>query len=135
MTRLGFSHIDLATKDMAATRDFCERILGLPVVRSDMVELESGGYVEHVFFDCGSGQMIAFAGAEHAPGRFPADLEGKGVSVRGVEDHEGWCRSTYFVDPNDLQMEYCCLARKLTEDDARPQVRFRVSKEGQKLPA
>jgi glyoxylase I family protein len=169
MTRLGFNHIDLATKDMAATRDFYERILGFPVVRCDMVALETGGYVEHVFFDCGGGQMIAFAGAEHAPGRFPADLdtsinkglglnrgvyhfafeagshenllslkadlERNGVAVRGVEDHEGWCRSIYFVDPNGLQMEYCCLSRKLTDDDARPQVRFRVSREGQKLPA
>jgi catechol 2,3-dioxygenase-like lactoylglutathione lyase family enzyme len=169
MKRLGFNHIDLATNDMTATRDFYERILGFPVVRSDIVELESGGYAAHVFFDCGDGQMIAFASAEHAPGWFPAnldtsinkglglsrgvyhfafearshqhlatlkaDLERKGVAVRGVEDHEGWCRSIYFIDPNGLQLEYCCLSRELTEDDARPQVRFRVSKEGQKLPA
>ena len=169
MTRLGFNHIDLATKDMAATRDFYERILGFPVVRSDMVALEAGGYAEHVFFDCGGGQMIAFASAEHAPGFFPTDfdtginqglglsrktyhfafeagsheqlaslkaeLERSGVAVRGIEDHEGWCRSIYFTDPNGLQLEYCCLSRKLTADDARPQVRFRVSKDGQKLPA
>ena len=133
------------------------------------MELESGGYAEHVFFDCGEGQMIAFASAEHAPGRWPADLdtsinkglglpgatyhfafqaespdalvalkaelEAKGVSVRGVEDHEGWCRSIYFRDPNGLQMEYCCLSRELTAEDARPQVRFRVSRKGEKLPA
>lgn len=169
MTRLGFNHIDLATNDMAATRDFYEQILGFPVVRSDRVELETGGYVEHVFFDCGAGQMIAFAGAENAPGRFPADLdtginkglglnravyhfafeagslenlvslkaelERNGVAVRGVENHEGWCRSIYFIDPNGLQMEYCWLSRPLTDDDARPQVRFRVSKDGKKLPA
>ena len=88
MTRLGFNHIDLATNNMAETRDFYERILGFPVVRSDMVELETGGYVEHVFFDCGGGQMIAFAGAEHAPGRFPANLDtsiNKGLGLsRGV---------------------------------------------------
>ena len=64
-----------------------------------------------------------------------ASLEKKGVAVRGVEDHEGWCRSIYFMDPNGLQLEYCCLSRALTEDDAKPQVRFRVSREGKKLPA
>jgi catechol 2,3-dioxygenase-like lactoylglutathione lyase family enzyme len=167
--RLGFNHIDLATKNMAATRDFYARILGFPVVRSDIVALEAGGHAEHVFFDCGDGQMIAFASAEHAPGFFPpdfdtginqglglsgktyhfafeagslehlatlkADLERNGVAVRGIEDHEGWCRSIYFTDPNGLQLEYCCLSRALTEDDAIPQVRFRVSRQGEKLPA
>ena len=64
-----------------------------------------------------------------------ASLEAHGVAVRGVEDHEGWCRSIYFTDPNGLQLEYCCLSRTLTDDDARPQVRFRVSREGKKLPA
>ena len=169
MKRFGFNHIDLATLDMAATRAFYEGILGFPVVRSDMVAMEDGGYAEHVFFDCGEGQMIAFASAEHAPGRWPADLdtgintglglrtpvyhfafeagslenlhalkaelERKGVEVRGVEDHEGWCRSIYFKDPNGLQMEYCWVSRELTEEDARPQVRFRVSRDGRKLPA
>lgn len=169
MRRLGFNHIDLATKDMAATRAFYEGVLGFPVVRSDMVAFETGGYAEHVFFECGEGQMIAFASAEHAPGRHPEDLdtginrglglktpvyhfafqaaslehlhelkaalEAKGVAVRGVEDHEGWCRSIYFVDPNGLQLEYCWLSRPLGADDARPQVRFRVSRDGQKLPA
>lgn len=163
--KLGFNHIDLATKDMVATRAFYEGILGFPAVRTDIIEFEAGGSAEHVFFDCGKGQMIAFAysagfsknldtginkglglpnGVYHFA--FQADspesllelkasLEKKGVAVRGVEDHEGWCRSIYFMDPNGLQLEYCCLSRALNEDDARPQVRFRVSREGKKLPA
>ena len=169
--KLGFNHIDLATKNMAATRAFYEGILGFPVVRHDRVTREgSDGYSEHVFFDCGGGQMIAFASAEHAPGRWPEnldtginkglglpgatyhfafeagslenlialkeELEAKGVAVRGIEDHEGWCRSIYFVDPNGLQMEYCCLSRELNEDDAKATVRFKVAKDGRtKLPA
>jgi len=166
--RLGFNHIDLATKDMGATIDFYTNVLGFPVVRSDRIERETGGYSEHVFFDAGGGQMIAFAGAEHVPNRFPkdldtginrglgvpdgvyhfafeagsvealhalkAELEQRGVKVRGVEDHEGWCKSIYFRDPNGLQMEYCHVVRELTEDDARPQVRFRVSSKGEKIP-
>jgi catechol 2,3-dioxygenase-like lactoylglutathione lyase family enzyme len=165
MKSKGFSHIDLATKDMAATRAFYEGILGFPVVRSDVIEFEAGGRAEHVFFDCGNGQMIAFAHSARFPETLDtginkglglpngvyhfafeagsleglldlkARLEKHGVKVRGVEDHEGWCRSIYFMDPNGLQLEYCCLSRPLTEEDARPQVRFRVSREGKKLPA
>jgi catechol 2,3-dioxygenase-like lactoylglutathione lyase family enzyme len=162
---MGFHHIDLATKDMAATRAFYEGILGFPVVRSDIIEFEGQGRAQHVFFDCGDGQMIAFANSDRMPADLDtginkglglpngvyhfafdagsvenlavlkASLEKHGVAVRGVEDHEGWCRSIYFTDPNGLQLEYYSLSRKLTEDDAQPQVRFRVSKEGQKLPA
>jgi catechol 2,3-dioxygenase-like lactoylglutathione lyase family enzyme len=169
MKPLGFHHIDLATKDMAATRAFYEGILGFPAVRSDRVGFEEGGYAEHVFFDCGGGQMIAFASAENTTRGWPAELdtslskglglsrgvyhfafdagslenlealkkklEQHGIEVRGIEDHEGWCRSIYFVDPNGLQLEYCCMSRELTPDDARPQLRFRVSREGKKLPA
>ena len=165
MGNKGFSHIDLATKNMAATRAFYEGILGFPVVRSDVIEFEAGGRAEHVFFDCGNGQMIAFAHSARFPQTLDtginkglglpngvyhfafeagsleglldlkARLEEHGVTVRGVEDHEGWCRSIYFMDPNGLQLEYCCLSRALTEDDAKPQVRFRVSREGKKLPA
>ncbi len=161
----GFNHIDLATKDMAATRAFYEGILGFPVVRSDIVEFEGRGQAQHVFFDCGGGQMIAFASSANMPAdldtginrglglppgvyhfafeagspenleALKASLEAHGVKVRGVEDHEGWCRSIYFTDPNGLQLEYCCLVRELTADDARPQVRFKVSRKGEKLPA
>jgi catechol 2,3-dioxygenase-like lactoylglutathione lyase family enzyme len=157
--KLGFNHIDLATTNMAATRAFYEDILGFKVVRHDVVKRQGyEGYSEHVFFDCGNGQLIAFSGAEHSPGRWPAnldtsinkplglpgapyhfafeaesvenlhalkaDLEKHGVAVRGVRDHEGWCSSIYFLDPNGLQMEYCCLTRELTSDDAKPQERY-----------
>ena len=71
MRNLGFNHIDLATKDMAATRAFYEGILGFPAVRADIIEFEAGARAEHVFFDCGGGQMIAFATSD----RMRADLD------------------------------------------------------------
>ena len=111
----GFNHIDLATKDMAATRAFYEGILGFPAVRADIIEFEAGSLEN----------LVALKAA----------LEAKGVAVRGPEDHEGWCHSIYFMDPNGLQLEYCWVSRELTPDDARAQVRFRVSREGRKLPA
>ena len=50
------------------------------------------------------------------------ELRAKGVEVTNIVDH-GWSRSIYFKDPNGLSLEYCCMVRSLTEDDARMQER------------
>ena len=49
-------------------------------------------------------------------------LRAKGLEVTDIVDH-GWAKSIYFSDPNGLSLEYCCLVRDLTEDDARMQER------------
>ena len=46
-----------------------------------------------------------------------AELEAKGVKVRGVVDHQ-WCKSIYFRDPNFLQLEFCCMTEALGESHA-----------------
>jgi hypothetical protein len=43
-------------------------------------------------------------------------------------DHERWCKSIYFKDPNNIQLEYCCLTRDLTPEDADLQVRTEISR-------
>lgn len=53
------------------------------------------------------------------------ELERRGVEVRGPVDHEGWCQSIYFLDPNGLQLECCHLTRPLEAEDAIPRLRFR----------
>ena len=65
----------------------------------------------------GSGMYhFAFAVAdEQELARKHADLEAKGVAVRGIVDH-GWCKSIYFRDPNFLQLEFCCLTDELGEE-------------------
>ena len=55
-----------------------------------------------------------------------SDLIKKGVKVTPVIDHE-WARSIYFIDPNNVMLEYCCYSRELNEDDAKMQVRFEMS--------
>jgi hypothetical protein len=42
-------------------------------------------------------------------------------------DH-AWAKSIYFRDPNGLSLEYCCLTRNLTEDDATMQDRFTIGR-------
>jgi catechol-2,3-dioxygenase len=53
------------------------------------------------------------------------ELRAKGVAVTDIVDH-GWAQSIYFNDPNGLSLEYCCMVRNLTEDDATMQERFTI---------
>jgi hypothetical protein len=48
------------------------------------------------------------------------------VAVTDVVDH-GWAKSIYFRDPNGMSLEYCCVVRNFTQDDATMRERFEVS--------
>jgi catechol 2,3-dioxygenase-like lactoylglutathione lyase family enzyme len=62
------------------------------------------------------------AGSEAALAGKRDQLRARGLEVTDIVDH-GWAKSIYFKDPNGLSLEYCCLVRELTEDDARMQER------------
>jgi catechol 2,3-dioxygenase-like lactoylglutathione lyase family enzyme len=64
----GFNHIDLATKDMEATRSFYEDVLGFPLVRADLVDIVGRGRMKHYFFDIGNGQLLGFMSGEEVEG-------------------------------------------------------------------
>jgi catechol 2,3-dioxygenase-like lactoylglutathione lyase family enzyme len=70
----------------------------------------------HFAFEAGSAAALAEKRDE---------LRAKGVEVTDVVDH-GWAQSIYFKDPNGLSLEYCCMVRNLTEDDAIMQERFTI---------
>jgi catechol 2,3-dioxygenase-like lactoylglutathione lyase family enzyme len=55
------------------------------------------------------------------------ELRAKGVEVTDIADH-GWAQSIYFRDPNGLTLEYSCVTRDLTEDDATMRERFTVGR-------
>ena len=58
------------------------------------------------------------------------ELLAKGVAVTDIVDHE-WAQSIYFVDPNGISLEYCCLTRDIgTADDVTMQVRVESSVQG-----
>ncbi len=57
------------------------------------------------------------------------ELLAKGVAVSPIVDHD-WAKSIYFKDPNGLQMEYCCLTRNFTDEDAVMKQRFEASLRG-----
>jgi len=50
------------------------------------------------------------------------ELRSKGIKVTGIVDH-GWAQSIYFKDPNGVSLEYCCLTRDLSANDAVMQER------------
>ena len=62
------------------------------------------------------------AGSEAGLAAKRDQLRAKGLEVTDIVDH-GWAKSIYFSDPNGLSLEYCCLVRDLTEDDAVMQER------------
>jgi glyoxylase I family protein len=70
----GFNHIDLGTKDMAATRRFYEDVLGFPLVRADLIDIVGKGTMQHFFFDLGHGQLIGFMSGEEVSG-FPKEFD------------------------------------------------------------
>ena len=160
MAHYGFSHVGLATRNMVATRAFYEGVLGFEPVRCDILKVKEGGQIQHVFYDTGRGQMLAFMGPEDVEGlehdwdaginrglglpdgmvhfAFEAgsveeieqkrdELRARGVKVSDVVDHEGWCKSIYFKDPNHIQLEYCVQTRELGPEDAVSQVRAEIS--------
>ena len=65
------------------------------------------------------------AGSEAALADKRDELRTKGVEVTDIVDHE-WAKSIYFKDPNGLSLEYCCVMRNLTTDDATMQERCTV---------
>ena len=83
----GFNHIDLATRDMEATRAFYEDVLGFPLVRADLVEIGDDGLLRHYFFDIGGGQLIGFMSGQDVKGYlkdFDTSINGGLGLARGV---------------------------------------------------
>jgi catechol 2,3-dioxygenase-like lactoylglutathione lyase family enzyme len=77
----------------------------------------------HFAFEAGSAAALAEKRDE---------LRAKGVVVTDIVDH-GWAQSIYFKDPNGLSLEYCCMVRNLTEDDAAMQERCTIPRSALEL--
>lgn len=77
----------------------------------------------HFAFEAGSPEGLADKRDE---------LRAKGVETTDIVDH-GWARSIYFKDPNGLSLEYCCVVRNPTENDATMQGRFTLPRNALEL--
>ena len=54
-----------------------------------------------------------------------AELTRRGIKVSETVDH-GYARSIFFRDPNDLQVEFCCMTRPFNPGDLRQEIRVEV---------
>lgn len=86
----GVNHIALVCRDMERTVDFYTNVLGMPLIKT--LEIPGGG--QHFFFDCGSGDSVAFFWFPDAPSQAPgiaaaAEMPGGGsiVSAHGSMNH------------------------------------------------
>jgi catechol 2,3-dioxygenase-like lactoylglutathione lyase family enzyme len=89
MSHKGFSHIGLSTRDLDATREFYEKVMGFRVARCDIIKVAEGSQIRHIFFDTGRDQLIAFMEPQGVPG-IPADYDAginTGLGVPGSFYH------------------------------------------------
>jgi catechol 2,3-dioxygenase-like lactoylglutathione lyase family enzyme len=89
MAHKGFSHIGLSTRDLDATREFYEHVLGFKAVRCDIIKIAEGGRIRHVFFDTGRDQLLAFMEPQEVAG-IPVDYDAginDGLGVPGSFYH------------------------------------------------
>lgn len=83
MSHKGFSHIALTTMDLDNTRRFYEDVLGFKAVVRDKIHIEEGGIIDHIFFDVGRDQLIAFMAPRRVadlPRRYDTGIN-KGLGV------------------------------------------------------
>jgi catechol 2,3-dioxygenase-like lactoylglutathione lyase family enzyme len=139
----GLHHFAYKCKDPQATRDFYEKVLGLPLVhtiRATGIPSTGGDPVHyfHFFFEMRDGSCLAFfdlgddmasepsantppwvnhialeVESEEALAEGARRLREHGVEVVGPLDH-GFIRSVYFFDPNGIRMEF---TRKVAPDE------------------
>ena len=131
-----FHHVAYATRDVDATTDFYERLMGFPLVHTEIQAL-GDSWIRHVFYDTGEGECIAFfqfdgigeqpdyhtdvsdgvglpVWINHAAFRATKDqqetvrarMTNEGIDPVMEQDH-GWCHSLYYLDPNGIMVELC----------------------------
>lgn len=144
---MGFHHLALATRDMAAIDDFYTNVMGFDLVKTVLGPTPDGGWAKHFFYDAGQGQLMAFweLHVDAFPAEFPTGLsEGAGLpfwvnhvafwaeDVEEIQVHKqrwlehgcrvaeidhDWCYSIYTLDPNGTWVEFCATTAPFTDED------------------
>lgn len=145
---MAFSHVALATRDLAATHRFYTEVMGFTLAKVIAAPTDGGGWAKHVFYDTGGEGMLAFWDLhdEQIGSGFPTDLNRSlglpawvnhlafdAATLDVLEAHKqrwrehgitvvqvdhGWCTSIYATDPNGIMVEFCCTTRALDATDA-----------------
>ncbi len=143
----GIHHVAYACRDVAATVHFYEELVGFPLIHTE-VDGAGDNYMRHLFFDTGDGSSmaffelhgmgerddystavstgnglpvwvnhIAFGATEQSQIEVRARMDAGGVPPVMDVDH-GWCHSLYYLDPNQILIEFCRDTPGVTPDPA-----------------
>ena len=145
-TKPGFHHVAYACRDIDATHQFYEELMGFTLVHTEVEEMKDGGFFRHIFYDTGDGSCLAFFdvhGVGEKDGWDSAISTGVGLPVwvnhvafTATEDQQlaakarmeaagveplmeidhGWCHSLYYLDPNGIMVEFCRDTPGITPD-------------------
>lgn len=146
---MGYHHVALAARDLAATHRFYTEAMGFELVKAVVAPTDQpGGWAKHVFYDTGGDGLLAFweLHDDRMTGHDTAISTGLGlepwvnhvafdaVDVAGIEaakqrwldcGHDvmevdhGFCVSVYTMDPNGVLVEWCADTAPYTEEDKR----------------
>ncbi len=144
---MGFHHVALATRDLAATHAFYTEAMGFELLKAVVAPTDApGGWAKHVFYDTGGDGLIAFweLHDERMADFDPAISIGLGLqpwvnhiafAASDVDDiaarrqrwldtgHDvmevdhGFCVSVYTMDPNNVLVEFCVDTQPYTQED------------------
>jgi catechol 2,3-dioxygenase-like lactoylglutathione lyase family enzyme len=147
-----FHHVAIAARDLDATHRFYSGAMGFELVNVDVIPYLEQGWARHLFYDTGSGGMLAIwdlHGAE-VPDFDPALSTGLGLpnfvnhlafdapsleALDGCRDRwlahghdvvrvdHGWCVSIYTDDPGGTMVEFCCTTRRFDDRDRETALR------------
>ena len=83
---MGYHHLALATRDMAAIHHFYEEVMGFELVKVVIAPVREGGWAKHFFYrmDGDDSRFIAFWELHDVPGT--ANLETNLCRAAGVPD-------------------------------------------------
>lgn len=117
---MGFHHVALATKDLAATHTFYTEVMGFSLVKTVIAPVPgspTNGWSRHVFYDTGSDGMIAFwdlHDAQWADG-YPTNIN-KTAGLPGWVNHFAYNAPTReFLD--DRRANWCAHGHTVAEVD------------------
>jgi catechol 2,3-dioxygenase-like lactoylglutathione lyase family enzyme len=89
-----FDHVALATCDLDAAHRFYTEAVGFELARVDVVDLDNGGWLRHVFYDTGNGEIFAlFDLHDDSIGEYRTDIS-TGLGLPGFVNHIAYAASS-----------------------------------------
>ena len=86
---MGFHHVAIATRDVAATHAFYTHVMGFDLVKVDAIPTDGGGWARHLFYDTHGSGLIAFWDIhddEHVPAEFDPSIS-RGLGLPAYTNH------------------------------------------------